>query len=607
MTLRLWNGVLRLVLAGTIFWLLGCVNANPGPAPATRSWFDYDVVVVGSEPEAITAAVAAAESGARTLLISQDARLGGLFVLGAMNVLDLRRTPYDYQRGLVERWWRQVGRGNAFDVARAERAFAELLDAAGVHVRLGAPAIAPLTLDGLVVGVVPAGEAPIRALQVIDGTADADLAAAAGAHSTYGFASLGHDARMADTLVFGIDGVDWEALRRAARARGRSYAYVDERVAYGHFGGHPAAFEATTPGIRLRGLNLGRQDDGSVLVNALLIYGVDPFDAASRAEGWARAAAEVPAVVAWLAQALPGFEQARPGRLAEQLYVRQSRHLVARCVLTVDHVLDGQVSQFDVAAGGYPLDVQTLLASDDGFVFGTPEIYGARLCMTIPVDVDGLWVVGRSAGYDPIAHSSARVVPFGMAVAEAVGVAAAVAAALGLSPATLADDPALVRDVREALASRGAYLPTLRARRPVGPITHPHYDDYRALVRWGLAVAGYDNEPRLDAPSTRTALLYLLSNVFRRAYHDERAGHDLIGRFGLDGGPLDAASAAQVTAAALCRLERCPPDDTWAALQAVGLRIPAPEASLRRGEVYALAHLVLGDRRPGPEHAAGRR
>ncbi len=606
MTRRLWNSTPRLVLVCTTLWLLGCVSANPGPLPSTRSWFDYHVVVVGSEPEAITAAVAAAESGAHTLLISQDARLGGLFVLGAMNVLDLRRTPVDYQRGLFERWWRQVGRGNAFDVARAERAFAELLDAAGVHVRLGAPAIAPLMRDGLVVGVVPAGEAPITALQVIDGTADADLAAAAGAHSSYGFTSLGQDARMADTLVFRIDGIDWEALRRAARARGRSYAYVDDRVAYGHFGRHPAAFEASTPGIRLRGLNLGRQDDGSVLVNALLIYGVDPFDAASRADGWARAAAEVPAVVAWLAQALPGFEQARPGGVAEQLYVRQTRHLVARCVLTVDHVLDGHVTEFAVAAGGYPLDVQTLLPSDDGFVFGTPEIYGARLCMSIPVDVDGLWVVGRSAGFDAIAHSSARVVPFGMALAEAVGVAAAMAAALDLSPAALADDPALVRDVREGLASRGAYLPTVRARRPVGPITHPHYDDYRALVRWGLALAGYDNQPQLDLPATRTTLLFLLSNVFRRAYFEDHAGRDLIDRFGLDAGPLDAASAAQVTAAALCRLERCPPGDTWAALQAIGLRIPEPEAGLRRGEVFALAHLVLGDRRPGPGHAAAR-
>jgi hypothetical protein len=46
------------------------------------------------------------------------------------------------------------------------------------------------------------------------------------------------------------------------------------------------------------------------LVNALLIYGVDPLDPASRAEGRLRAAAEIDRIVAWLARDLPGFERA---------------------------------------------------------------------------------------------------------------------------------------------------------------------------------------------------------------------------------------------------------------------------------------------------------
>ena len=594
--------------------LLAGIGAAVGPgAPRTASAEPrtttpgYQVVVVGSEPEAIAAAVAASEAGARTLLISEDPRLGGLFVLGMMNVLDLRTTPVHYQRGIFERWWRAVGRGHAFDVERAERAFAELLRSARVDVRLGAPTLAPLLREGRVIGVVPAGASPISAEAVIDGTADADLAAKAGALSTFGFESLGFDARMVDTLVFRIDGIDWEALRRGARARGRNYAYVDDQVAYGSFGGHPAAFRAQTPGIRLRGLNLGRQDDGSVLVNALHIHDIDPFDPASLADGLARAATEVPAVIAWLSQQLPGFERARPGGVAPQLYVRQTRHLVADCVLTVDHVMDSVVTELDVAAGGYPLDLQTLTRYDDGFVFGVPEIYGARLCMSVPEGVDGLWVVGRSAGFEPIAYSSARVVPFGMALAEAVGVAAALAVALDVSPAALAGDPELVQGVREALVARGAYLPPVQPRRPVGPVGHPHYHDFRAMLRWGLAVAGYDNDPRLGTPASRTSLLFLLSNVLERAYHRPEAGRELVGRFGLDAGPLLAADAARITAAALCLLERCPAGEAWSDLEAQGLPLEPPEEGLRRGEIFALAHLVLGDRRPGPEHAASRR
>jgi len=562
---------------------------------ASETW---DVIVVGAEPEAIAAAVAAAEEGARTLLVSDDPRLGGLFVRGALNVLDLRVTPSDFQLGLFERWWRRVGRLHAFDVARGERAFAELLEQAGVTVRLSQPPPRPWLEGGHVVGVW-VGAQPLRASQVIDGTGDADLAAAAGAPSSWGFGAVGLDARMADTLVFRIDGVDWAALRQGIGARGRGYAHADDRVAYGHFGGHPAAYRAEGPGLRLRGLNLGLQDDGSVLVNALLIYGVDPLDPASRDEGRARAAAEVDRIVAWLAEDLPGFERARAGGVADTLYVRQTRHLDAVCRLTIDDVLDHVVTDRDIAMGGYPLDVQTLRPTDDGFVYGLPEIYGGRLCMLVPLGVDGLWVVGRSAGYDPLAQSSARVVPFGMAMAEAAGVAAAWGVANGRTPRQIVGDAAAVAVVRARLSARGAVLPPVAPRRPAGPSDHPLYDDYRTVLRWGLAVGGYLNDPGLDATVPPTALSYMLANIGQRALRDDAPGRRVIDRHGLTAGELAPSQAAAMVGTflqAATLIDGARWDGglaTWADLRAMGLPLADPGRGLRRGEVYALAAWVL--------------
>lgn len=604
-------GIASTVVAAVL--LVGLTGAQGAAAPPRPVASDdvssapaFDVVVVGSEPEAIAAAVAAAEAGASTLLVSEAPRLGGLFVTGMMNVLDLRTTPTPFQLGLFDRWWRAVGWGHAFDVARAERAFATLLWDAGVEVRLDAGPVAPVVDGDRVVGVTVGGES-IRAAHTVDGTPEGDLAAAAGARSTVGWESLGLDARMVDTLVFRIDGIDWDALRSGARARGRSYAYVDDRVAYGHFGGHPAAFRAETPGIRLRGLNLGRQDDGTVLVNALLIYGVDPFDRQSVADGHARASAEVPRVIEHLSHDVPGFERARPGGVAETLYVRETRHLDARCILTGDDVLDNVVTPMDVAAGGYPIDVQTLRPTDDGYVFGAPDVYGGRLCMNVPRGVEGLWVVGKAAGFDPIAHASARVVPFGMALAEAVGLAAATAAAIGATPHEVVEDEAFVAGIRHTLLERGAYLPPVRDRPAAGPADHAHYDAYRAMLRWGLAVGGYENEPRLDAPVSRTGLLYLLSNVLQRVHRDAAAGPSLIDRFGLADGPLDAPTAAAILAEALCIVERCPGGGTWSDLQGSGLGVPEPQGPLTRGGIYELASVLIGDRMPGVEHAFGRR
>jgi hypothetical protein len=592
---RRWRQILQLVLL-----LSGALWAHAA---------DWDVIVVGSEPEAIAAAVAASEEGAKTLLVSLDPRLGGLFTRGALNVLDLRVTPFDFQLGIFDRWWRKTGRHHAFALDRAEGAFAQLLAEAGVEVRLGVASLEPHLTGRRVHGVVVDGTT-LTALQVIDGSSDADLAAAAGARSSWGFQEVGLDARMADTLMIRIEGVWWSALQLGATLRGKDYAYVDNHVAYGAFAGYPAAYQPLEPGLRLRGLNLGRDSDGGVWMNALLIYGIDPFDPVSRAEGRERAIREAERIIDYLAEDIPGFARARFGGVADDFYVRQTRHVEAHCRLTIDDVLDHVTSDLDVAIGGYPLDVQTLQPSDTGFVFGLPDIYGGRLCMMVPRGIEGLWVVGRSAGYDPIAQSSARVVPFGMAMAEAAGVAAAWGAANWLDASDLAADPAAVATVRARLAARGAVIPAAAERTPAGPYQHPHYQAYRTLLRWGLAVGGYGNDPALDQLVSPSSLTFLLSNVAQRAFDDRVIGRALVDRFGLPAGDLNAPQAARLVGAFIAHFDPERPASweraaSWGDLVALGLPLGEPEGGLHRGETYALVAWVLerfGRTHPRPSY-----
>ncbi len=550
-----------------------------------------DVLVIGSQPEAIMAAVAAAEQGARTVLLTSDKRLGGLFVLGELNVLDLRTEPALYQRGLFLRWWRRVGERPAFDVAAAEHAFADMLSRAGVKTIRGSPTPVPLLdANGRVLGA-RAGDRTILAKQVIDGERDARFAAAAGAPFSVGWSSLGVNQHMAASLIFALKGVDWGELTAAVRARGDAYAHVRDNVVWGSFGGYPARYVPSGPGLRLRGLNLGRESDGTVLVNALLVYDTDPLDAGSLQRAHARAAAEVPAVARYLAAGIPGFEHVTDAGVAPRLYVRETRHLQAQCVLTANDVLDNRVTPWDVAAGGYPLDVQSLTPHDTGFVFGTPEIYGVRLCMAVSPRPAPLWVVGMAAGFDPIAFASARVVPFGMAFGEAVGVAAARAARLGLDPAALAASRDQVTAVRAALSQRGAYLPALEPRAPVGPVSSPYFQAFRLLLSRGLAVGGYDNDPHLDRAESQRAFLYLLSNVATRFFGNADAGPTLVGHYGIAHAALTPAAALSIAYDAACLVGACPAEPTWDALQSARVAPPgfAPSAPLDRGQAYALA------------------
>ena len=524
----------------------------------------------------MTAAVAAAERGAKTLLVTEDARVGGLFVLGGLNSLDLRAHKL-VQGGLFTRWWTLVGRGAAFDTGRAERAFEALLKGAGVTVRLGAPLIAPVLSKGQVVGV-RVGDKTFEAAQVVDATADGDLAAAAGAAFTVGFSSLGVGERMADTLVFRLEHLNWATLVKTAQVRGGSYAQVNGNAVWGAFDGLPAAYEPEQKGVRLRGLNLGRQADGSVLVNALLVYGVDPADPESVADGLRRARLEAPRIVRYL-RALPGFERATYGGVAERLYVREWRHFSARCTLSVDDTLDNVVRPDDVAAGNYPLDVQTLTPDDNGYVYGVPEVYGARLCVALPKSPDNLWVVGKSAGFDPLAAASARVVPFGMALAEAVGVAAADAARSGRSASAYAANNEAVARVREQLRAGGAYLPVVKPRPPTGPVEHPYFEAYRTLRRKGLALGGYSNDPGLGETMSALGFLYLLGNVGTRFWFDDTLGQGLLERFPNLSGDLTPDAALNLTRTASCALGAClDANETLGETQ-----------RLTRGEAYALA------------------
>ena len=596
----LWRLILLVIALLIVIGLL--VNRSPRSASlpeltpvSLQSWqetqTEFDVVVAGSEPEGIVAAVAAAQEGASVLLVTDAERVGGLFVTGMMNSLDLRTQPELYQRGLFEDWWNRVGRGHAFDIRRAEHAFEAMLSDAGVTVFTGAPSLTPRLDGGRVVGI-EVGDAFIAAKQLIDATPEADVAAAAGAPFSYGFSAIGLDARMVDTLVFRIDNVDWPALQRGIRARGgKAYAEVSDTAAWGHFGGYPARYQAVEEGIRLRGLNLGLQEDGTVLVNALMIEGIDPFDPESRAEGKARATREAPRIIEYLRADVPGMENATFGGVAETLYIRETRHLEALCVLTVDDVLDNRVTAQAIAAGGYPLDVHPLSAHDTGFVFGVPEIYGAELCVAVPPQPEGLWVVGKAAGYDPIAHSSARVVPFGMAVAEAVGVAAAMAVREGLTPVAFAQDSARIALLRERLQERGAYLPRVQARHPVGPHQHPHYRAYRLMLSRGLAVGGYNNEPQLDERAAAISYVYLLANVSQRFWDDHAFARKLVDTYQLGSEPLTPELAKHITEFVACHLDRCFEATGWDALRAHGLAPEdfAPTGQLTRGEVYALA------------------
>ena len=79
-----------IMLAALVFCMLaGCGKDDKVPTGTIESGVDYDVIVIGGDPEGVCAAVSSARNGLKTLLIEDDAALGGLMTLGKLNFIDI--------------------------------------------------------------------------------------------------------------------------------------------------------------------------------------------------------------------------------------------------------------------------------------------------------------------------------------------------------------------------------------------------------------------------------------------------------------------------------------------------------------------------------------
>ena len=490
---------------------------------------DYDVIVVGSDPEGIAAALSAARNGMKTLLLSKDSTPGGLYTLGALNFIDVPETRDGtlLVGGIYEEFVNAVG-GSGFDIVNAANVFNDMLTAEdNLTVRYGAKFQEPVMNGNTITGVTVLEEGDMlvtyNAPYIIDATQDGDVAAAAGAPYTYAGEDIGErDREMGVTLVFRVSGVNWDSMcRYLTIKRGIGEIFnkstsmgVSGNTAWG-FSDEGYAYEPSDEAMRLRGFNMAKQDNGDVLVNALLIFDVDPLDEASREEGIARAKAELENIIPYLQDEFWGFGDCELAGTAEDLYVRESRHITCEYNLTIDDVLENRDQDDRIAVTSYPVDVQPTKTQTYGTVVGYPDQYAVGYKSLVPQDVDGLLVVGRAAGYTSLAAGSARIVPTGMACGEAAGVAVAVAKAQSATPRDLVDDDAAIAEIQEKLTAQGAKLDHTQTHEEV--MDHWAYPGVKVLRSLGVLDGGYDNNYYLDDTITMNRYQNMVNNAVKKA------------------------------------------------------------------------------------------
>ncbi|UPK45184.1 FAD-dependent oxidoreductase [Paenibacillus pabuli] len=473
----------------------------------------YNVIVAGTDPEGITAALSAARNGMRVLLVEARDRnmLGGLMTEGGLNTLDLNYSPDQPQwlsslrqpdflnKGIFQEWFDQI-EGSSFDIHTAANVFYRMIHSEpNIDLLMNVKHLEPITeaasegqttIIGMNITKEDGTIIKIATRSIIDATQDADIAAAAGVPYSIGRQDIGDGkSKMVSTLVFKLSGVTDEVWQKFREREGTG---VDKMSAWGY--GDARKYESTDPQrIKIRSLNIGRQNDDTILINTMQIFGVDPLDPASVKEGLEIGRKEAPLIVDFLKKNYEEFAGLQYVGTADELYVRESRHIYGEYRLTLADVMENRDHWDAIGYGSYDIDIQSTSVGNPGTIMLSPVQYGVPFRSLVPLKVDGLLVVGRAASYDTIPHGSARVVPLGMATGEAAGAAVKLAYVHKESFRELSASKERATELRKMLEKQGMDLSMHDFEKP----EYMEHKDYRGLLAAAsmyMTSGNYNNE-----------------------------------------------------------------------------------------------------------------
>jgi len=413
-----------------------------------------EVLVVGSGPGGLAAALAAARAGVGVCLVERFGCFGGNITVVGVEGFAWYRHEATVEAGGIGREFEDRAHEMGAAVPESQSLSYEidsegfkvvadrLVEKAGIHAMLHRAFVAPVMDGDRVAGVIvesKAGREAILAQVVIDATGDADVADRAGApvHKTP------PEAMQAASVMFHLAGVDKSAFMAAVRADPQTYRdwssgewsvetdgkeddmfspflrkpfqkAIDDGVIPAHLTTIAGTWGAVHDSGELTYMNL---------VHLAEIDGTDP-DSLTRGEIEGRRQAML--AVEALRRYMPGCTGIRLRNFGMSIGIRDTRKIDAVYNMTERDVR--HEGRFDDTIGIYPEFIDgygVLVIPTTGRYMHVP--YRSML----PKKVRGLLVAGRAIGGDRIAHAATRNMACCAVAGQGAGAAAALAVRSG--------------------------------------------------------------------------------------------------------------------------------------------------------------------------------
>lgn len=429
-----------------------------------------DVLVVGSGPSGLAAAIASAREGVDTMLVERYGCFGGNITQAMVESIGWYRhnktvesqgIGLEFEAETLKFGGERREPQSISQVVEADifKCVADqMVEKAGITKFLHCLGVEALTEGNRVIGVVTEskeGRRAILAKRVIDCTGDADIAFRAGVACTHPPKSELEGV----SVSFGCSGVNRDLfLAHVQKNSGNLSQWARETTGkedklFSPYLSEPfdrARQNGEIPeDVLTGGYWSSLTDTGeATYMNMVYMLGLDPTDLKDLTHGEIQGRKQAMAAIAALRKYTPGFEKARLRTFGSSLGTRESRKIVGRYTITGDEVRNQAV--FEDSIGIFPefLDSYGVV-----IIPTTGRYFQVPYSIMVPKSMDNLLVAGRCVSGDKMSHAALRQMMCCSVTGQGAGVAAAVSVKSKISTQNLS-----IKAVQNALKKQGVRI-----------------------------------------------------------------------------------------------------------------------------------------------------